>query len=164
MAKVEYPVTTAIRVLREKQIDFRPHFYRYVEHGGTRVSAEELGVPEHAVVKTLVMETDQRKPLIVLMHGDREVSTKQLARLIGVKSIQPCDQNNSQRYTGYVFGGTSPFGARTPLPVYVQKTVFDLDSIYINGGKRGFLVEIKPTNLRILDPITVDVAIDKGTE
>src|SRR5919199_6610894 len=115
---MDYPITPAGRALREKKVAFEPHLYDYVEHGGTRRSAEELNVDEHAVVKTLVMETDARKPLIVLMHGDREVSTKQLARAIGVKSVQPCSPDAAQKHTGYIVGGTSPFGTRTRLPVY----------------------------------------------
>ncbi len=160
MAKADYPVTQAVRVLRDKQIAFTPHLYDYEEKGGTRRSSEELGVDEHAVVKTLVMEDELRKPLIVLMHGDREVSTKQLARLLGVKSVSPCEPNVAQKHTGYLVGGTSPFGTRAKLPVYVEKTIFDLPKIYINGGKRGFLVAIEPKVLREVLPVTaVEVAI-----
>src|ERR687883_1314713 len=115
---MDYPVTPAVRLLREKRVGFAPHLYDYEERGGTRHSAEALGVDEHAVVKTLVMETDARKPLIVLMHGDREVSTKQLARALGVKSVQPCELATAQKHTGYLVGGTSPFGTRAKLPVY----------------------------------------------
>jgi Cys-tRNA(Pro) deacylase len=149
MPKDDYPVTPAIRILREKKISFIPHIYKYEEHGGTRLTAEMIGVPENLVVKTLVMETDQKKPLIILMHGDREVSTKQMARIIGVKQVTPCDVSTAQRYTGYQFGGTSPFGTRYPLPVYVEKTILDLQKIYINGGKRGFIIEINPRDLRM---------------
>jgi Cys-tRNA(Pro) deacylase len=157
---LECPVTPGVRFLRERKIDFVPHFYNYQEHGGTRVGAAELGLPEHVLVKTLVMETDAHKPLLVLMHGDCEVSTKQLARLMGVKSVLPCDERTAARLTGYVFGGTSPFGTRTSLPVYVEKTIFDLTRIFINGGKRGFLVEVDPRGLREILPITeVEVAI-----
>ena len=148
MLKDDYPVTPAIRILREKKISFIPQIYKYEEHGGTRLTAEMIGVPENFVVKTLVMETDQKKPLIILMHGDREVSTKQMARIIGVKQVTPCDAITAQRYTGYQFGGTSPFGTRHPLPVYVEKTILDLRKIYINGGKRGFIIEINPQDLR----------------
>jgi Cys-tRNA(Pro) deacylase len=148
MPKDDYPVTPAIRVLREKKISFIPQVYKYEEHGGTRLTAEMIGVPENLVVKTLVMETDQKKPLIILMHGDREVSTKQMARIIGVKQVTPCDASTAQRYTGYQFGGTSPFGTRHPLPVYVEKTILDLQKIYINGGKRGLIIEINPQDLR----------------
>jgi Cys-tRNA(Pro) deacylase len=121
---MDYPVTPAMRVLREQKIEFAPHLYAYEERGGTRHSAEALGVDEHAVVKTLVLETDARKPLIVLMHGDREVSTKQLARTLNVKSVQPCEPATAQKHTGYLVGGTSPFGTRTRLPVYVERTIF----------------------------------------
>src|SRR5919205_3494734 len=157
---MEYPVTPAVRALREKKVAFEPHLYEYEEHGGTRRSAAELGVDEHSVVKTLVMETEARKPLVVLMHGDREVSTKQLARRLGVKSVQPCEPATAQKHTGYLVGGTSPFGTRAKLPVYVEKTIFELPRIYINGGKRGFLVEIAPRVLRELLPVEeVSVAI-----
>ncbi|HWS55844.1 MAG TPA: Cys-tRNA(Pro) deacylase [Pyrinomonadaceae bacterium] len=157
---MEYPVTPAVRALREKRIGFAPHLYEYEERGGTRASAAALGVDEHAVVKTLVMETDARRPLVVLMHGDREVSTKRLARALGVKSVRPCDPAAAQRHTGYMVGGTSPFGTRSRLPVYVERTIFGLPKIYINGGKRGFLVEIEPKDLRALEPLAeVEVAI-----
>jgi Cys-tRNA(Pro) deacylase len=159
---MDYPVTPAVRLLREKGVAFEPHLYDYVEHGGTRRSAEELGVDEHAVVKTLVMETDARKPLLVLMHGDREVSTKQLARHLGVKSVHPCDFAQAQKHTGYLVGGTSPFGTRARLPVYAERTIFELPVIYINGGKRGFLVSIDPKVLRDVLPVKeVEVAIGK---
>jgi Cys-tRNA(Pro) deacylase len=148
MPKDDCPVTPAIRILREKKISFIPHAYKYEEHGGTRLTAELIGVPENLVIKTLVMETDQKKPLIILMHGDREVSTKQMARIIGVKQVTPCDVSTAQCYTGYQFGGTSPFGTRHPLPVYVEKTILDLKRIYINGGKRGFIIEINPQYLQ----------------
>jgi Cys-tRNA(Pro) deacylase len=128
--------------LREKGVEFTPHLYDYVEKGGTRESAKQLGVDEHAVIKTLVFETNEKKPLIVLMHGDRQVSTKNLARHIGVKSVEPATPERATKWTGYLVGGTSPFGTRTEMPVYVEKTILDLDKIYINGGKRGFLVEI----------------------
>jgi Cys-tRNA(Pro) deacylase len=157
---MNYPVTPAVRLLREKRVEFEPRLYEYEERGGTRRSAESLGVDEHAVVKTLVMETDGRRALIVLMHGDREVSTKQLARTLGVKSVNPCDPATAQKHTGYMVGGTSPFGTRTKLPVYVERTIFELPKIYINGGKRGFLVEIEPKDLRILSPLEeVEVAV-----
>ena len=160
MAKSEYPITPAVRFLREKNVEFKPHLYRYQEHGGTRVGATALNLPEHVLVKTLVMETDRHTPLIVLMHGDCEVSTKRLARFIGAKSVEPCDERTASRITGYVFGGTSPFGTRMPLPVYVERTIFDLQSILINGGKQGFLVEIAPGAMRTVLPVTeVEVAI-----
>jgi Cys-tRNA(Pro) deacylase len=149
-----------VRALRERKIDFEPHLYAYEERGGTRRSAESLGVDEHTVVKTLVMETDARKPLIVLMHGDREVSTKQLARQIGARSVEPCKPDAAQRHTGYLVGGTSPFGTRSKMPVYVERTIFELPRIYINGGKRGFLVSVDPKVLRELLPVEeVSVAV-----
>ena len=157
---MDYPITPAVRLLREKGVAFEPHLYDYVERGGTRHSAQALGVDEHAVVKTLVMETDAKKPLLVLMHGDREVSTKQLARHLGVKSVHPCDFAQAQKHTGYLVGGTSPFGTRARLPVYAERTIFDLPVIYINGGKRGFLVSIDPKVLRdVLKVEEVEVAI-----
>ena len=160
MEKTSYPVTPAVRLLREKKIAFEPHLYDYKDHGGTARSAAELKVPEHSVIKTIVMQTGDGKPLIVLMHGDREISTKELARQVGEKSIAPCDPNLAQKHTGYQVGGTSPFGTRKPLPVYVEKTVFDLPRIYINGGKRGFLVAIDPNDIKAVLPVTeVQVAI-----
>jgi len=160
MLKEDYPITSAIRFLREKKITFVPFLYRYEEHGGTHQFAAEFNIPDHQVIKTLVFETDQKKTLIVLMHGDREVSTKQMARIIGVKQVTPCDANTAQRHTGYQFGGTSPFGTRRQLPVYAEKTILDLQKIYINGGKRGFIIEITPHDLcAALDIIEVEAAI-----
>jgi Cys-tRNA(Pro) deacylase len=157
---MDYPVTPAVRALREKKVEFEPHLYTYEERGGTRHSAESLGVDEHAVVKTLVMETETRKPLIVLMHGDREVSTKQLAREIGARSVTPCKPETAQRHTGYLVGGTSPFGTRAAMPVYAERTIFELPKIYINGGKRGFLVSLDPKVLReLLATHEVEVAL-----
>lgn len=157
---MDHPVTPAVRFLREKKVEFVPRLYDYVEKGGTSESARQLGVDEHAVVKTLVFETNEKRPLIVLMHGDRQVSTKNLARHIGVKSVEPATPERASKHTGYLVGGTSPFGTRTSMPVYVEKTIFDLDKIYINGGKRGFLVEIDPGELkRILRVEEVEVAI-----
>ena len=156
-----YPVTPAVRLLREMRVEFEPHLYDYVEHGGTAHSAEALGVDEHAVVKTLVMETDAKKPLIVLMHGDREVSTRRLARHLGVKSVHPCDFAEAQKHTGYLVGGTSPFGTRAKLHVYAERTIFNLPKIYINGGKRGFLVSIDPQVLKdVLHAEEVEVAFE----
>lgn len=156
----KYPITPAVRLLREKKIDFTAHLYDYEERGGTRHSAEALGVNEHAVIKTLVMETDARQPLIVLMHGDVQVSTKQLARTLNVKSVQSATPDQAQKHTGYLTGGTSPFGTRTKLPVYVERTIFELPEIYINGGKRGFLVKITPQVLRdVLTAQDVEVAV-----
>jgi Cys-tRNA(Pro) deacylase len=156
---IDFPVTAAVRFLREKKIDFTPHLYNYVEHGGTSESAAQLGVDEHRVIKTLVFETNEKKPLVVLMHGDREVSTKNLARLIGVKLVEPASADRATKWTGYIFGGTSPFGTKTRVAVYIESSIFDLDKIFINGGKRGFLVEIDPADLNILNAQQVDVAI-----
>ena len=157
----DYPVTPAIRFLREKKAEFVSHLYEYVEKGGTGESAKQLGVDEHAVVKTLIFETNEKKPLIVLMHGDRHVSAKNLARHIGVKSVEPADATRASKWTGYQFGGTSPFGTKHSMPVYVEKTIFDLDRIYINGGKRGFLVEIDASLLRcVLSVEEVAVGIE----
>ena len=160
MAKPELPMTSAVRALLDKKVEFQPHFYTYEEHGGTKLSAEALDVPEHQVVKTIVMETDEKKPLLVLMHGDREVSTKQLARLLQVKRIGPCDQAAAQRHTGYLFGGTSPFGTRQHLPVFAERSIFSLPRIFINGGKRGFLVELTPSDLKkVIDVTEIDVGV-----
>ena len=153
-----------MRALRAAGVAFTPHFYEYVEKGGTRHSAEALGVAEHSVVKTLVMEardgTPVPKPLIVLMHGDREVSTKQLARQIGAREIAPASPAAVERYTGYMPGGVSPFGTRKPLPVHVERSILSLERLLINGGRRGFLVEIVPGDLlRVLSPVPVEVAI-----
>jgi Cys-tRNA(Pro) deacylase len=162
LTKSEFPVTPAIRLLRQKKIPFKQHLYRYQEHGGTSVGSAELGYPEHVLVKTLVMQTDTKSGMLVLMHGDCEVSTRKLARLLGVKSVEPCDEKTAGRLTGYLFGGTSPFGTHAVLPVYVEKTIFDLPLILINGGKRGFLVEINPSMLREVLPVTeVEVAIPR---
>jgi len=155
------PSTPATRLLREQQVPYTEHLYRYEERGGTRVSSESLGVDEHAVVKTLVLEDDTRQPLIVLMHGDREVSLKTLARVIGRKAVSMCDPKTAQRHSGYMVGGTSPFGTRERIPVYAERSVLALDRIYINGGARGFLVGITPADLvRLLTPTPVDVAIE----
>jgi Cys-tRNA(Pro) deacylase len=153
-------VTAAIRMLRAHDVRFTEHPYRYEEHGGTAVSARELGVDEHHVVKTLVMEDEARQPLIVLMHGDRSVSTKELARQIGRKTVRACEPAVAQRHTGYQVGGTSPFGTLKRLPVYVERSILALDAIYINGGRRGFLVRLAPGDLiRVLGATPVDVAI-----
>ena len=152
--------TPAIHSLREQKVAFSEHEYRYEERGGTAVSSRELGVDEHSVIKTLVMEVENTKALIVLMHGDREVSTKSLARQIGAKTVTPCAPDVAQRHTGYMVGGTSPFGTRKPLPVYMEKTIADLDRIYINGGRRGFLVSMTPAALiRVLSPTLVEAGI-----
>jgi Cys-tRNA(Pro) deacylase len=160
MAKEKSPMTAAIRVLRSAGAAYTEHPYDYEEKGGTAVSARELGVDEHSVVKTLVMEDDRKKPLIVLMHGDREVSTKELARAIGAKSVAPCSAEVAHRHSGYIVGGISPFGTRHPMPIYMEGTILDLPKIYINGGRRGFLVGIRPGEVaRILSTVPVRVAI-----
>jgi Cys-tRNA(Pro) deacylase len=154
------PSTPAIHALRRANIAFAEHPYRYEERGGTRVSSRQLGVPEHAVVKTLVMEDDRQQPLIVLMHGDREVSTKALARQIGVKSVEPCRPEVVERHTGYMVGGTSPFGTRKRLPVYVERSILDLEVVYVNGGTRGFLVSLAPAAfLSVLGAVPVEAAL-----
>lgn len=154
------PSTPAVLALRAAGVAFTPHFYHYEERGGTTVSARELGVDEHAVIKTLVMQDENAKPCVVLMHGDCEVSTKALARIIGVKRIEPCKPEVAERHTGYRVGGTSPFGTRRKMPVYLEQTVLDLPGIYINGGSRGFLVGIPPQAvLSLLKPALVVAAI-----
>ncbi len=153
-------MTQAVRVLKQAGVAFTEHPYAYVERGGTRTFAEEHGVDEHLVIKTLIMEDDGRRPFVVLMHGDREVSTKELARTLGTKSVHPCSPATAQRHSGYLVGGTSPFGMRKPLPVYVEESILSLPKIYINGGKRGFLVGLDAQDLaRVLDPVPVRVAI-----
>lgn len=160
MSKDKFPVTPAIRVLRAEKVDYLPCLYEYEEKGGTAVSARELDVPEHSVVKTLVMEDDGGNALIVLMHGDLQVSTRELARLLGVKSMAPCAPDKANRLTGYLVGGTSPFGTRRKMPVYMEETILDLPQIYINGGKRGFLVSMAPGDVeRILSATRVRVGV-----
>jgi Cys-tRNA(Pro) deacylase len=162
--KSSAPVTPAVRVLRAAGVAYTEHLYRYEEHGGTRASARELGVAEHHVVKTLVMQDDAGAPLIVLMHGDLEVSTKQLARAIGCRHVEPCKPDVANRHSGYLVGGTSPFGTRKAMPVYVERTILELPVIYINGGARGFLVGLTPTDLvSLLGPTPVQVGIAAGT-
>ncbi len=154
------PETPATQFLRRHGVAHSTHLYGYEAHGGTRVSARELNVDEHAVVKTLVMEDEAGRPLIVLMHGDRKVSTKELARQLGAKRVEPCKPEVAQRHTGYLVGGTSPFGTRKRLPVYIEKTVMDLPLVYINGGRRGFLVGIHPHDiLRLLEAKQVSCAL-----
>jgi Cys-tRNA(Pro) deacylase len=154
------PSTPATRLLRERGVPFTEHLYRYEEKGGTRVSARELGVDEHAVVKTLVMEDEAGEPLVVLMHGDREVSTKALARQLGRRAVQICKPEVANRHSGYQVGGTSPLGTRKAMPVFMERSVLDLPRIYVNGGSRGFLVGLAPADLaRVLAPTLVDVAI-----
>jgi Cys-tRNA(Pro) deacylase len=160
MARNSLPVTQALRMLREHGVHWTDHPYAYEPRGGTAVSARELGVDEHAVVKTLVMEDERKRPLIVLMHGDREVSTKNLARLMGVKQIAACDPAVADRHSGYQVGGTSPFGTRRGMPVYMERSIVDLPRIYVNGGRRGYLIGITPADLvRVLQPVLVDVAV-----
>ena len=159
---MDIPVTTAIRALRAAKAGFEPFVYDYVDHGGTDRAAQELGIDEHGTVKTIVMETDAKKPIIVLMHGDREISTKQIARALGVKTVAPCTPDTVTRHTGYMVGGTSPFGTRKPLPVYAERTLFDLPHLYINGGRRGLLVKITPDVIeQILHPVRVDAAVQR---
>ena len=156
------PSTNATRLLRERSVAYTEHLYRYEPRGGTEVSARELGVDEHAVIKTLVMEDDTKKPLVVLMHGDREVSTKTLARVIGARTVSPCKPDVADRHSGYQVGGTSPLGTRRAMPVYVERSITELERIYINGGSRGFLVSFDPKALLTLLPVTlVEVAIEK---
>ncbi len=164
MAKPKHPTTNAIRCLKERVIPFEAIPYKYEPRGGTRSSAATLGVDEHLMIKTLVMETDQGDPLIVLMHGDREVSTKKLARTLCVKSIRPCDPKIANRHSGYFVGGTSPFGTRRSMPVYIQQTILDLDQIYINAGHRGLMLHMAAADIiKALDSITpVDVALSKA--
>lgn len=153
----------AIRVLESAGCAFRLHEYKYVDRGGTAASSLALGVPEHSVIKTLVFETEGRDPLIVLMHGDRQVSTKALARELGVKKISPCAPATAQKHSGYQVGGTSPFGTRKEMPIYMEASIAELDSIYINAGKRGTLVQMQPADLvAILHPHLVQVASPPG--
>lgn len=156
----KFPVTMAVRALRAGDVAFVPHLYPWEPHGGTAASAKALGVDEHSVIKTLIFEDERRQPLCILMHGDREVSTKNLARQIGCKETSPCKPEVADRHSGYQVGGTSPFGLRRAMPIYLQRSIAELPKLYINGGARGFLVEIEPAELvRLLKPTLVDVAI-----
>ena len=161
MSKTEHaPETPATKFLKANKVAFTPHLYAYEEHGGTRVSARELGVDEHCVVKTLIFEDENAKPLIVLMHGDCKVSTKELARQIPCKKVEPCKPEVANRHTGFLVGGTSPFGTKKTMPVFIEKSILDLPLIYINGGKRGFLVGIDPAVLAsVLKAKAVDAAL-----
>jgi Cys-tRNA(Pro) deacylase len=162
LAKDAPPVTAAVRTLREHGVAFTHHLYTYEERGGTAVSARELGLPEHAIIKTLVMEDDAKHPLVVLMHGDREVSTKALARALGVKSVGICAPQVADRHSGYQVGGTSAFGTRRTMPTYMERSIGALPCVYVNGGRRGYLVGMVPAELiRVLRPTLVDVAIVK---
>ncbi len=158
MSKV--PSTNATRMLKASGIAYGEHLYRYEEKGGTAVSARELGVPEHAVIKTLVFEDDAKRPFLILMHGDREVSVKELARQIGARSVQPCKPGLADKHSGYQVGGTSPFGTRKAMPVYAEATIFDLERIWTNGGAKGFLVSLAPSALKeVLKAVTVQVGL-----
>lgn len=158
MSKPEYPITAAIRFLRERQLDFTPHLYPYQERGGSSHSAQMLGVDEHAVIKTIVLQDEQKRGLICLMHGDKTISTRNLARQIGAKHIEPATVGQAQKWTGYLVGGTSPFGCKSLLPVYAQESIRKLPECFINGGKRGFLIQISPEVLSSLNPTWLDVA------
>jgi Cys-tRNA(Pro) deacylase len=159
MVKERFPTTQAVRALKEQDADFTLRYYKFEEKGGTQVAARELGLDEHLVIKTLVMEDELGNPFLVLMHGDRQVSTKTLARILGVKSVRPCDPHVANKHTGYFVGGTSPFGTRKPLRVFVEQTVLGLPKIYINAGKKGLLAEMSPGVLtKILNPTPVKAA------
>lgn len=155
---MKIPTTQAVRMLRDHHVEFVPHLYNYVEKGGTTASSEALGVSEHLVIKTLIMEKDDKTPIVVLMHGDSEVSTKNLARHIGAKSVSPCKPEVANKHSGYLVGGTSPFGTKKEMPIYIQETILKLPLIYINGGARGFLVSLPVTELiRVLRPIALEI-------
>ncbi|MBE9546888.1 MAG: Cys-tRNA(Pro) deacylase [Proteobacteria bacterium] len=159
MAKEKIPPTPPIRILKENGVDFIIHHYKYQEKGGTEVAARELGIDEHLIIKTLVMEDDRKAPLIILMHGDRSVSTKAFARHVGAKSVNPCDARVAQKHTGYIVGGTSPFGTKKQLPVYIEESILSLPGILINAGRRGLLAEMTPADLAgILKAKAVNVA------
>jgi Cys-tRNA(Pro) deacylase len=161
MAKEKHPTTQAIRTLRQHGVDFSLCPYTYEEHGGTTFAAQALGVDEHRVVKTLVMEDERGRPYVILMHGDRRTSTKALARTLGVKKISPCDPETANRHTGYMVGGISPFGTRKTLPVFVEESILELPKIYLNAGRRGLLAAIAPQDLvRVLQPLPVRVSIE----
>ena len=155
----DYPVTPAVRFLPTHQIDFEPYIYVYEEHGGTGQFAQLFGVDEHQVVKTIVLQNEAKKGLVVVMHGDKQISTRNLARDLGMKHIEPADPKQANKWTGYLVGGTTPFGMKTRLPVYVEKSIWDLEKVYINGGKRGFIIGVSPQALRVLNPQDVQVAV-----
>ena len=158
MSKRKCPATNAVRTLRKHRASFTDHLYDYEDKGGTSQCAQVLGVEEHCVIKTLIMEDDQKQPLIVLMHGDQQVSTKELARVARVKSITPCDPRIANKHSGYQVGGISPFGTRKHMPIYMESSILELPRIYINGGKRGYLLGISPAEVkRILQPTLVQV-------
>ena len=159
MGKEKVPVTPAVRMLRQNKVDYSDHPYTYEEKGGTAVCARELGVDEHAVIKTLVMEDEAGRPLLVLMHGDCQVSTKNLARHLGVKAVRPCAPEVANRHTGYMVGGTSPFGTRSKMPVYMERSIMDVPRVYINGGRKGYLVGMDPREVvRLLNPELVSAS------
>lgn len=161
MSTIKFSMTSAIRFLRDHQVAFSAHPYPYEEHGGAAHGARCLGVNERCVIKTLIMEDDRRQPLIVLMHGDRKASTRELARLLGVKTIHPCDPAVAHKHSGYPVGGTSPFGTRKPMPVYLEASILELPLIYLNGGRRGLLVGMAPADVRrLLQPVLVNIAIE----
>ena len=160
MKATHAPETQATKFLAQHGVAHSNHLYTYEEHGGTRVSSRELNVDEHAVIKTLVMEDESAKPLIILMHGDCKVSTKELARQIGCKKVEPCKPEVANRHTGFLVGGTSPFGTKRKMPVYLEKSILDLPLIYLNGGRRGYLVGLHPHDLvRVLAPQVVEVIL-----
>ena len=160
MSKEKIPTTPAVLALKAQRVDFTLHAYQYEERGGTKTAAGKLMVDEHRIIKTLIMEDDTGRPLIILMHGDREVSTKSLARAMGVKLVSPCHPAVAEKHTGYKVGGTSPFGTKKTLPVYIEQTIMELPDILINAGSRGLLAKM-PTHelVRLLKPIAVNVAI-----
>lgn len=158
MSKKSYPITPAVRFLREHQIAYEAHLYDYEEHGGTARCAQELHVDEHCVIKTIILQDDKKQGLIMLMHGDKEISTRQLARIIVARHIEPASPAQANKWSGYLVGGTSPFACKSALPVYVESSILDLDTIYINGGKRGFLVAIAAKDLQVLQPQAVEAA------
>ena len=160
MAKEKIPGTQAIRVLKKHGVRYVLHAYKYEDMGGTEVAADALNVDEHQVIKTLVMEDEKRNPFLVLMHGDKQVSTKALARVLKVKTVEPCDTEVAHRHTGYFVGGVSPFGTRKALKVYIEKSIMDLPRIYINAGRKGLLAEMAPGEFgKMLKPVSVNVAI-----
>jgi Cys-tRNA(Pro) deacylase len=160
MPKEKFPITAAVRFLRQEKAEFGDHLYEYEERGGTAVAARGLGFDEHLMIKTLIMEDEHKNPLIVLMHGDMEVSTKELARFLGVKTVTPCLPEIAHKHSGYLVGGTSPFATRRVMPVYMEETILELPRIYINGGKRGYLVSMNAKELiRLLNPTLVKVGI-----
>jgi Cys-tRNA(Pro) deacylase len=159
----KFPSTPATRLLKDHQVPYTEHPYRYEDHGGTRVCARELGVDEHCIIKTLILEDDKGQPLVLLMHGDREVSTKALARHLGAKEVRLCKPEVANRHSGYQVGGTSPLGTRKVMPVFVERTILELPRIYLNGGSKGFLVGMDPQDLsKLLQTTLVDAAIQGG--